>query len=94
MLHLIGAQDKYIARQFALMALGLGLKGGIIGLVIGIPLLLGLIYFAKKMEEFFFSSIQLELFHWLLLGMLPVFVGLIAMLTARVTVMRTLARML
>ncbi len=93
-LHLIGAPDKYIARQFALRAFGLGLKGGIVGLIIGVPLLLGLIYFAKKMEEFFFSTIKLEIFHWFLLGTLPVLVGLIAMLTAKVTVMRTLARML
>ncbi|MBV8776013.1 MAG: hypothetical protein JO258_02345, partial [Alphaproteobacteria bacterium] len=31
LLHLLGAQDSYIARQFQVHALGLGLRGGVIG---------------------------------------------------------------
>src|ERR1700722_6281535 len=31
LLHLLGAQDAYIARQFQVHALGLGLRGGVIG---------------------------------------------------------------
>ncbi|HER25633.1 MAG TPA: cell division protein, partial [Rhodospirillales bacterium] len=36
-LHLIGAQDAYIARQFSSRALMLGLKGGLISLALALP---------------------------------------------------------
>ncbi|HEX9702273.1 MAG TPA: FtsX-like permease family protein [Rhodospirillales bacterium] len=93
-LHLIGAQDSYVARQFASRALSLGLKGGIIGLVLALPTLFGIGYLAQQMDSSMIPSIRLGPVHWTVLGTLPLVVAMIAMLTARLTVLRTLSRML
>ena len=93
-LHLIGAQDSYVAGQFANRALMLGLKGGIIGLLLAGPTLFAIGYLARRIESSLLPSITLEPAHWVALGALPVVVALIAMQTARLTVMKTLSRML
>jgi cell division transport system permease protein len=41
-LHLIGAHDDYVARQFADRAFGLGLIGGFLGLAMAVPVLSGI----------------------------------------------------
>ena len=93
-LHLIGAQDSYVARQFATRALMLGLKGGVIGLILAVPTLLGIGTLAQQMDSTLLPDITLGPAHWMALAALPVVVSLIAMLTARLTVMNTLSRML
>ncbi len=93
-LHLIGAQDSYVARQFASRALMLGLKGGVIGLALALPTLMGIGALARQMESTLLPDVTLGLAHWTVLAALPVVVSLIAMLTARLTVMNTLSRML
>ncbi|MGE4562226.1 MAG: cell division protein [Rhodospirillales bacterium] len=93
-LHLIGAQDSYIARQFAGRAMALGLRGGIMGLALAIPTVLGVGYLAQPIEGALVPQLGLEPAHWGILAMLPVAAAVIAMLTARLTVMRTLGRIL
>jgi len=93
-LHLIGAQDTYIARQFASRALMLGLKGGIISLILALPTLWGLGYLADSLQSGMVPDLGLPVSGWLVLISLPLAVALIAMLTARLTVMRTLRKML
>ena len=93
-LHLIGAQDTYVARQFAGRALAMGLRGGIIGLVFAVPTLLGIGYLAARMQAGILPDVSLGPQHWAALAGLPLVVAAIAMVTARLTVMRTLARML
>ena len=92
-LHLIGARDTYIAKQFAFRAFALGFKGGVYGLIIGIPPLAGIGYLGKKMEDFLLPSIDLTLIQWGIVFSLPLCVGILAMLTARITVIRSLARL-
>ncbi len=93
-LHLIGAQDSYVAQQFASRALMLGLKGGVIGLALALPTLMGIGYLAQQMDSTLLPDVTLGLAHWMAVAALPVVVSLIAMLTARLTVMNTLSRML
>ena len=93
-LHLIGAQDSYIARQFAGRAMALGLRGGIMGLALAIPTVLGVGYLAQPMEGALVPQLGLEPAHWGTLAVLPIAAAVIAMLTARLTVMRTLGRIL
>ena len=93
-LHLIGAHDDYIARQFASRALGLGIHGGILGLVLALPTLWMLAHLASSLDERLLPNIGFGPWHWLLLLVMPVSVALIAMTTAKVTVMRNLSRML
>ena len=93
-LHLIGAQDSYIARQFARRALGLGLSGGIIGLLLALPTLWLLSHLAHSLDEFLLPDVGLGPAHWGLLAVLPIGVSLISMVTAKITVLRALERIL
>ena len=93
-LHLIGAQDSYVAKQFATRALILGLRGGIIGLVLAVPTLMGIGALAARMEAGLLPDFTLTPAHWAAMVCLPLAVALIAMLTARLTVMKSLAEML
>ncbi len=92
-LHLIGAHDAYVARQFAGRALLLGLKGGLIGFIFAAPTLMAIGYFGERMQLEAMPVDGLGLVQMALLAALPLIVAAIAMITARVTVLRTLARM-
>jgi cell division transport system permease protein len=92
-LHLIGAQDDYIARQFANRAMGMGFKGGIFGLLLALPTLSGIAWTAKRVEGGMLPELWLSPAHWTAIFLLPVIAALLAMITARVTVHRSLSRM-
>ncbi len=93
-LHLIGAQDAYIARQFASRALMLGLKGGLISMVLAAPTLWAMGYLTASLQSTMLPALSLPAGDWLVLGSLPLAMALIAMATARLTVMKTLRKML
>ena len=93
-LHFIGAQDSYVASQFAGRTLILGLKGGVVGLLLAAPTLWGIGFMARQMDSGLLPDITLSPVHWAALAGLPVAVALIAMMTARLTVLKTLSRML
>jgi cell division transport system permease protein len=95
LLHLLGAQDAYIARQFQVHALWLGLRGGIIG---GIAAALTVVILgpagyvlALPVPVTTYGIFDWRL--WLLLIAALLAAGGVAMATARFTVLRQLARM-
>jgi cell division transport system permease protein len=95
LLHLLGAQDSYIARQFQIHALGLGLRGGIIG---GIAAALTVVILgpaghvlALPVPIATYGIFDWRL--WLLLIVTGLAAGGVAMVTARITVLRQLARL-
>jgi cell division transport system permease protein len=95
LLHLLGAQDAYIARQFQVHALSLGLRGGVIG---GAAAALTVVILgpAGRMLELPVPIATYGIFDWrtwLLLIVACVGAGCVAMVTARITVLRQLARM-
>jgi cell division transport system permease protein len=97
-LHLIGAPDAYIARQFARHALRLSIAGGMVGLLLAALTLLGLGAAAQGAGVIENAVRLLPLLQappawWAILLVLPVGAGLVAMATARLTVLRALARM-
>jgi len=92
-LHMIGAHDSYIARQFAGHAFTLGLRGGLLGLLLAVPTLLGIGSLASQTEFGPVPELSLAPVQWASLVVLPALAAIIAMLTARITVTRTLARM-
>ncbi len=92
-LHLIGAHDDYIARQFADRAFSLGIAGGLMGLGLALPALTALGWAAKRLEGGFLPSIGLPVLGYVALALLPLLAAGLAMLTARLTVHGTLARM-
>ncbi|MFA6020983.1 MAG: FtsX-like permease family protein, partial [Rhodospirillales bacterium] len=92
-LHLIGAQDDYIARQFASRTFIQGLKGGILGMILGVGSLFGLGAMARSLEGGILPEFWLTPGHWAALVLLPLAAAWIATLTARLAVHRALARM-
>lgn len=93
-LHLIGAQDAYVARQFAGRALSLGLRGGLIGLLLALPALTAVSYLAAHIDAGLLPKASLDATQWGMLAAIPLVAAAVAMLTARITVMKTLAAML
>jgi len=95
LLHLLGAQDAYIARQFQIHALWLGLRGGIIG-GIATAVTVMILGPAGHVLELPVPVATYGVFDWrlwLLLIVALVAAGGVAMMTARITVLRQLARM-
>lgn len=92
-LHLIGAEDGYIARQFQNLAMAQGLRGGIIGIAFGAATIWGLGYAADHIDSAILPPVHLVAWHWVVLASLPAATALIAKSTARRTVMRSLKRM-
>jgi cell division transport system permease protein len=97
-LHLMGATDRYIARQFAMQALRLGLRGGLIGIV---PALLALVLATRiggdwaggDFGGWLGPDVALRPWQWAALLLVPLATAAIAVATAWRTVMRTLEKM-
>lgn len=92
-LHLIGAQDSYIAGQFQRHALFLGLRGGLIGSAFAVATALAMGYMLGRVESTLLPNVLLSVPEWILLALLPLATAGVAMITARMTVLGTLARM-
>jgi cell division transport system permease protein len=93
LLHVIGAHDAYVAHQFQIHALRLGLRGGLIGCALAVVTILAFgAWFGAASSEAV-PRLSLSVVGWGSLLLLPVATALVAMLTARVTVLRNLSRL-
>lgn len=92
-LHLIGAQDAYIARQFARRALAHAVRGAAAGLAGAVPTLGAIGYLAMRLEPELLPELSLSPLRWSAFLALPLAAAAIAAVTARLTVTRSLARM-
>jgi cell division transport system permease protein len=99
LLHLMGAPDGDIARQFQRAALWLGLKGGSGGLVAAAATLVALHQVATAAGVLagdgvaLLPALEVAPWRWAALLLLPPAAAVIAMLAARLTVMRALAKL-
>ena len=98
LLHMMGARDGYIARQFQREALRLGCAGGVGGLILAAVTIWGLGHAADAVSIFgeeaaLLPDLRLLAWQWGALVLLPLAAGVAAMVTARVTVLRALARL-
>jgi cell division transport system permease protein len=89
-LHVVGAKDGYVAGQFARRALMQSLIGGAAGLVLYAPTLGFITWLASRIEPGILPDIGFPPSHWIALALLPFIAGLIATITANVTVRRAL----
>src|SRR5690606_8684376 len=92
-LHLVGARDSYIAKQFERRALVLGLAGGLGGLAFAGVSVFAIGYFLGQVRLFGLPDVALTTVQWAILAALAPAAALVAMVTARITVVRALARM-
>ena len=93
LLHLIGAHDAYIARQFQRHALKLGLRGGTIGVALALVTVLPVVGLLARADSALLPEVSLSPLEWAILLFMPVATALVAMVTARLTVLGTLSRM-
>ena len=92
-LHLIGARDVFIARQFQNLALSQGLRGGLIGIVLGAATLWALSRAAAHLDTSMLPPVSLATWHWTVLAGLPLATAVIANWTAKHTVVRSLRKL-
>ena len=92
-LHLVGARDSYIARQFQQRALSLGLMGAAVGLALAAITIFAIGHFVGRVQLFGLPNVEMTALQWIILVALAPAAALIAMVTARITVIRALARM-
>jgi len=93
-LHLIGANDEYIAKQFRHHSLKNTLKGAIAGLIstFAVLIIIGALTHTLNMD--IFSYFKIMPMQWLMLILAPVILGsMIAHLTAQATVLRELSKL-
>lgn len=93
LLHLIGAHDAFVARAFARQALWLGLRGGLLGFGLAAVTLAVVRHVTVGLEAPLLPRPSLTLPALAVLAALPVVSALVAMVTARMTVLRALQRM-
>jgi cell division transport system permease protein len=114
-LHLVGAQDRYIAKQFQAQSFRVSLAGGAVGTLLAILTLGGLtlaigrqsVGFAgtagtampgatDRLGSFLVQSLSFGLsftpWHWVAMAILPIATAILAMLTARWTVLASIHR--
>ncbi len=92
-LRLVGANNSYIARKFQRRAFWLALKGGLWGVIIALPTIFLLNRFSLHLgvSEALKPTLSLTLLAAIL--SLPFIVGVISLVAARLSVLRTLARL-
>ncbi len=90
--HLVGARDSYIARQFLFHALRLGLAGGAVGAALAAATWLGLQRWLSGGGSGLLPSLALSTGDWLAVAAVPVALAVVAMFTAQATVLILLGR--
>jgi cell division transport system permease protein len=90
--HLVGARDSYIAKQFLMHAMRLGLIGGIGGAGLAGLTLIGLDRLLGNAQTSLLPTLALDLNQWLTLAVVPIAVSIVAMITAHLTVLYVLGR--
>jgi cell division transport system permease protein len=93
LLHQMGAHDSYIAGQFQIQALRLSLRGGVTGAAAAAFVLLIFAWVGRGIDAAFLPPVTLTVVEWIALLIVPAGAVVIAMLTARLTVLRALARL-
>ena len=93
LLHLIGAQDTYIAEQFQKHAFHLALKGSVGGTACALTTLIGIVQLTGDLDASLLPPAALAYWHWPVLALLPAAEAYGAMFTARLTILHALRRM-
>lgn len=90
LLHLMGTEDKAIARVFQHRYLGYGLAGGLAGVACAFGVLVTVGQLVRQMDAGAIGALSLPWGGWAALAALPLAIGLLAMVAARVSVARAL----
>ena len=92
-LHIIGAKDEYIAKQYAKKYAKIGFFAGIIGLMAAVPCIILVGKYGISTGSGLLSGAQLSNAAWTLIMLTPLFSLLYSMITSYFTVLKSLERM-
>lgn len=92
-LHIIGAKDDYIAKQYAKSYAKIGFFSGIIGLIFAIPSIVLVSKYGISTGSGLLNSASLSTLHWLIIMITPLFSMSYSMVTAYYTVRKSLEKM-
>ena len=93
-LHLIGAQDSYVARQFQAHSFRLALIGASSGFALGLAAVGTMQVFGARIGGGLLPHLSLSAVQWAALVSLPVAAVLVVVVTVGLTVMQSLKRMM
>ena len=93
-LHIMGATDDYIAKQYARRSFFIGLFSGIIGTLLGAAGLWFVSSFATYLKGGIFDKAALDLSAILCISSTPMITAIISMCTAYITVRKTLGKIM
>ena len=93
-LHLIGAQDSYVARQFQVHTFRLALWGAAAGFALGAAAVAVVQFYGGRVGEGLLPDLALSPVQWAILAALPVAAVALVVTTVGITVMRSLGRMM
>jgi len=93
-IHLLGGTDEQISRLFQRRIALDALLGGILGLICGTAIILLLGIQLSALGSGLMQSLGLSWLSWLIIGLIPILGMILAMVTARMTVMGALKKIL
>ncbi|MBR2137022.1 MAG: hypothetical protein IJ852_03560 [Alphaproteobacteria bacterium] len=92
-LHIVGAKDDYIAKQYAKSYAKIGFFAGIIGLMVAIPSIIFVGKYGISTGSGLLNGAHLSTLAWCLMLITPLFSSLYAMITSYYTVRKNLEKM-
>ncbi|MCM1323797.1 MAG: hypothetical protein NC218_06515 [Acetobacter sp.] len=93
-LHTMGATDEYIAINYVKQISQTTILAGIIGTLLAVPAIMVVGTMAKDIEAGIFNSVTFGLVDWVFVLLLPLVSAMLVAVTAYVTVVRTLKKMM
>ena len=93
-LHVVGAPDKYIAKQYALNYAKIGFFSGIIGLMAAVPCIILVGKYGISTGSGLINGAKLSVFAWILIMMTPLISSAYSMVTSYFTVRKSLEKMI
>jgi cell division transport system permease protein len=93
LLHLMGAEDRYVAEQFQRHALSGGLMGGLIGLALSLATFAIIEQITRGLDHSLVPNLSFSAVQWAILFTLPLVAAGVTTLTVRLTVQSNLSRL-
>ena len=93
LLHLMGASDRYISKQFQRHAFMISMKGSLFGFIMAGILLYALSRLAFNIDTQLLPDVNFGIIEYCCLCMIPIVIGIISQLTARSVALKELSTM-
>ncbi len=94
LLHLFGAEDKYLEKQFVSNIISTTWLGVLPGLIVAILIIIFIRLVAGQAVSYWLPLLVLEIWQWLILLLLPGIFVILSIVTTQVTVKKQLTRLL